>query len=123
ALHAGGHRFDSDILHQVPAHAGISQGRHRSYRCFPDGMPAFAGTKSSLTYWDRVRTGSRPLRTLKKKHNSTVQGTMGAPQGAPAPPFAGRGEQYKRSGDKLDKGVWGMPRLSEATKDAISCEK
>ena len=29
----------------------------------------------------------------------------------------------KRSGDKLDKGVWGMPRLSEAMKDAISCEK
>jgi hypothetical protein len=24
---------------------------------------------------------------------------------------------------KLDKGVWGMPRLSEAMKDAISCEK
>ncbi len=29
----------------------------------------------------------------------------------------------KRSGDKLDKGVWGMPRLSEAMKDVISCEK
>ena len=25
--------------------------------------------------------------------------------------------------DKLDKGVWGMPRLSEAKKDVISCEK
>ena len=24
---------------------------------------------------------------------------------------------------KLDKGVWGMPRLSEAKKDVISCEK
>ncbi len=29
----------------------------------------------------------------------------------------------QKDGDKLDKGVWGMPRLSEATKDAISCEK
>ena len=25
--------------------------------------------------------------------------------------------------DKLNKGVWGMPRLSEAKKDVISCEK
>ena len=24
ALHAGGHRFDSDILHDIPAKAGIS---------------------------------------------------------------------------------------------------
>ena len=24
---------------------------------------------------------------------------------------------------KVDKGVWGMPRLSEAKKDVISCEK
>ena len=28
---------------------------------------------------------------------------------------------YKR--EKLCKGVWGMPRLSEAKKDVISCEK
>ncbi len=25
--------------------------------------------------------------------------------------------------DKQKKGVWGMPRLSEAKKDVISCEK
>ena len=25
--------------------------------------------------------------------------------------------------DKQEKGVWGMPRLSEAMKDVISCEK
>lgn len=25
--------------------------------------------------------------------------------------------------DKLIKGVWGMPRLSEATKDVTSCDK
>ena len=25
--------------------------------------------------------------------------------------------------NKLCKGVWGMPRLSEAKKDVISCEK
>ena len=25
--------------------------------------------------------------------------------------------------DKQEKGVWGMPRLSEAKKDVISCEK
>ena len=29
----------------------------------------------------------------------------------------------RRYSDKLEKGVWGMPRLSEATKDVISCEK
>ena len=28
-----------------------------------------------------------------------------------------------RRGDKLSKGVWGMPRLPEAKKDVISCEK
>ncbi len=31
--------------------------------------------------------------------------------------------RIRRFGDKLEKGVWGMPRLSEATKDVISCEK
>ncbi len=31
--------------------------------------------------------------------------------------------EYEAKGDKLNKGVWGMPRLSEAMKDAISCEK
>ena len=25
--------------------------------------------------------------------------------------------------EKVNKGVWGMPRLSEAKKDVISCEK
>ena len=30
-------------------------------------------------------------------------------------------KNYKR--EKLCKGVWGMPRLSEAKKDVISCEK
>ncbi len=30
--------------------------------------------------------------------------------------------RYIKIGDKLNKGVWGMPRLSEAKKDAISCE-
>ncbi len=28
-----------------------------------------------------------------------------------------------KASDKLDKGVWGMPRLPEAKKDVISCEK
>ena len=31
--------------------------------------------------------------------------------------------KHRRFGDKLEKGVWGMPRLSEAKKDVISCEK
>ena len=32
--------------------------------------------------------------------------------------------QLTRSRDKeVRKGVWGMPRLSEAKKDVISCEK
>ncbi len=29
----------------------------------------------------------------------------------------------EKSYDRLIKGVWGMPRLSEAMKDAISCDK
>ncbi len=29
----------------------------------------------------------------------------------------------EKSYDRLIKGVWGMPRLSEAKKDVISCEK
>ena len=32
-------------------------------------------------------------------------------------------EQVKAKTHKLIKGVWGMPRLSEAMKDVISCEK
>ena len=30
---------------------------------------------------------------------------------------------YAVGRDKQEKGVWGMPRLSEAMKDVISCEK
>ena len=29
----------------------------------------------------------------------------------------------RKSYDRLINGVWGMPRLSEAKKDVISCEK
>ena len=29
----------------------------------------------------------------------------------------------EKSYDRLIKGAWGMPRLSEAKKDVISCEK
>ena len=43
---------------------------------------------------------------------------------ASKPPFPER----RRAGDEAEKrevrkGVWGMPRLSEAKKDVISCEK
>ena len=41
--------------------------------------------------------------------------------------FIGNGkklkEQVKAKTHKLIKGVWGMPRLSEAKKDVISCDK
>ena len=32
-------------------------------------------------------------------------------------------EYYSKKYNKLSKGVWRMPRLSETTKDVISCEK
>ena len=31
--------------------------------------------------------------------------------------------EIKRIEKKVNKGVWGMPWLSEATKDVISCDK
>ena len=31
--------------------------------------------------------------------------------------------KVKSSSKKVTKGVWGMPRLSEAKKDVINCEK
>ena len=31
--------------------------------------------------------------------------------------------QYDESLKEVNKGVWGMPRLSEAKKDVISCDK
>ncbi len=31
--------------------------------------------------------------------------------------------QKRKRQNKLNKGVWGMPRLSEAKKDVTSCEK
>ena len=37
-----------------------------------------------------------------------------------------REEKFDRRFDKekeANKGVWGMPRLSETTKDVVSCEK
>ncbi len=39
-----------------------------------------------------------------------------------AVPERERNVEKKRHSDKLAKGAWGMPRLPEATKDAISCE-
>ena len=32
-------------------------------------------------------------------------------------------EGHLKSADKQNKGAWGMPRLPEAMKDVISCEK
>ena len=34
-----------------------------------------------------------------------------------------RNEPERESLKEVNKGVWGMPRLSEAKKDVISCEK
>ena len=34
-----------------------------------------------------------------------------------------RVKSEKGSLEEVNKGVWGMPRLSEAKKDVISCEK
>src|SRR5690606_18656396 len=102
ALHAGGHRFDSDILHESPRRRGQK-------------------------FIDILGQGAHKIQVLAHaERRNTTDGTMyrGGPGDGPLPGpfFLGRGEQYKRSGDKLDKGVWGMPRLPEATKDAISCE-
>ena len=66
-----------------------------------------------MTYWDKVRAphhqgGSRAMennaRSVKKKSGRRP---VAVPPGRC---------------DKQNKGVWGMPRLSEAKKDAISCE-
>jgi hypothetical protein len=35
----------------------------------------------------------------------------------------GDGGENKNRLKEVNKGVWGMPRLSEAKKDVISCEK
>ena len=37
--------------------------------------------------------------------------------------MVGKNSLKDKKYNKLNKGVWGMPRLSEAMKDVISCEK
>ena len=32
-------------------------------------------------------------------------------------------KSFRKKLEKVEKGVWGMPRLSEAMKDVISCDK
>src|SRR5690606_31583701 len=47
--------------------------------------PREGGDKSSLTYWDRVRTRSRSWRTLKEETQQTVRCTEGGPVTGPCP--------------------------------------
>lgn len=70
--------------------------------------PRLRGTKeSSLTYWDRAHIFRDVC--AKSKENESLERSTNI--------------RIRRFGDKLEKGVWGMPRLSEAKKDVISCEK
>ena len=70
ALHAGGHRFDSDIL-------------HNSHLCDP--------------FFD--------ILDIKKRYK--IENIT----------------RVSNKFEKVTKGVWRMPRLSEAMKDVISCDK
>ena len=52
---------------------------------------------------------------LEKKENKSTKQTIST-QNDSSPVM-------ERSRKKVKKGAWGMPRLSEAKKDVISCEK
>jgi hypothetical protein len=45
------------------------------------------------------------------------------PTVCPRAQMVGKNSLKDKKYNKLNKGVWGMPRLSEAKKDVISCEK
>ena len=68
--------------------------------------------ESSLTYWDGAVTIYIVACEVKEETRSRIEYI----------------KDYERASvlryrcDKQKKGVWGMPRLSEAMKDAISCE-
>ena len=52
---------------------------------------------------------------LEKKENKSTKQTISTQNDSSS--------LLKRSRKKVRKGAWGMPRLSEAKKDVISCEK
>lgn len=58
--------------------------------------------------------GIVPGKNESKERNTIPYGDIG---------WSERANYNKGTCDKLEKGVWGMPRLSEAMKDVISCDK
>ena len=58
--------------------------------------------------WERLQTCKDTNLNLKSKGTKM---------------YLSKSIRIRGKGDKLNKGVWGMPRLSEAKKDVISCEK
>ena len=74
--------------------------------------PIKSGIKRSWTYW-------------KKIHESDITFVISNKQVliGSASFLIDKNSLKDKKYNKLDKGAWGMPRLSEAKKDAISCEK
>ncbi len=113
ALHVGGHRFDSGILH-----IGLFFIRLEFTGIDFDFKGVLSNTfwnwdsGSEGTFIDILRQSVYILfirYIYSGKHEFNREGT--------------RVPKNTRRGDKLSKGVWGMPRLPEAKKDVISCEK
>ena len=99
-MHAGGHRFDSGILHE------LSSLKHEAYSCKQRFIDILGRSGHIL------RGVSREVKEETRSRIEYIKDYEGVSVGLCS---MGR--------DKQKKGVWGMPRLSEATKDVISCEK
>ena len=72
-------------------------------------LPFKRDQKRSLTYWEKKYEKASYLFVVDKItdiENKFESNSL-------------RAKKY----NKQDKGVWGMPRLSEAKKDVISCDK
>ena len=114
ALHAGGQRFESVILHY---------GNKDNDKA---GIPSSAAPEGG-------DGGTEERETTQNEKTTSAAGSR-TPVGVKLDAVSGKGETNKGTLRRqvaervpkvygVYKGAWGMPRLSEATKDVISCEK
>ena len=99
ALQAGGQRFESVILH--PSVRLDTRGKRQR----------------SLTYWTN-ETKSKSRKDEIKIHQIKTKLKVYQPT-----TDCEKKQSIIKSRAKVDKGTWRMPRLSQAKKDVISCEK
>ena len=119
ALQAGGRRFESVILHSVITEPCILHEPQGTWQIANGGI---VNDIRSLTYWDNEKLElANQEKTISQARS--LRYINGVPPCRCIVLREDAGDSWRCEQRKVGKGEWRMPRLLQAMKDVISCDK